>query len=116
MLEVSDQKGQTLRLPIHRLVSKWNWITATTLTAVAGRGRYEYQDGLDADWLPLEFIGRSDISEYDHTSQEFRLTSPTEQGRQFSWVGGVYLDQQDQEIDRTVMVIDGTFGLPEMKQ
>jgi iron complex outermembrane receptor protein len=82
-----------------------------TLTAVAGRGRYEYQDGLDADWLPLEFIGRSDISEYDHTSQEFRLTSPTE-GR-FSWVGGVYLDQQDQEIDRTV-VIDGTFGLPEM--
>ena len=82
-----------------------------TLTAVAGRGRYVYQDGLDADWLPLEFIGRSDISEYDHTSQEFRLTSPTE-GR-FSWVGGVYLDQQDQEIDRTV-VIDGTFGLPEM--
>ena len=82
-----------------------------TLTAVAGRGRYEYQDGLDADWLPLEFIGRSDISEYDHTSQEFRLTSPTD-GR-FSWVGGVYLDQQDQEIDRTV-VIDGTFGLPEM--
>jgi len=82
-----------------------------TLTAVAGRGRYEYQDGLDADWLPLEFIGRSDISEYDHTSQEFRLTSPTD-GR-FSWVGGVYLDQQVQEIDRTV-VIDGTFGLPEM--
>ena len=82
-----------------------------TLTAIAGRGRYEYQDGLDADWLPLEFIGRSDISEYDHTSQEFRLTSPTD-GR-FSWVGGVYLDQQDQEIDRTV-VIDGTFGLPEM--
>ena len=81
------------------------------LTAVAGRGRYEYQDGLDADWLPLEFIGRSDISEYDHTSQEFRITSPTD-GR-FSWVGGVYLDQQDQEIDRTV-VIDGTFGLPEM--
>ena len=81
------------------------------LTAVAGRGRYEYQDGFDADWLPLEFIGRSDISEYDHTSQEFRITSPTD-GR-FSWVGGVYLDQQDQEIDR-IVGFDGTFGLPEM--
>ena len=80
-----------------------------TLSAVAGRGGYEFQDGLDADWLPLEFIGRSDIQEYDHTSQEFRIASPTD-GR-FSWVGGVYLDQQEQEIDRAV-IIDGTFGLP----
>ena len=80
-----------------------------TLSAVAGRGGYEFQDGLDADWLPLEFIGRSDIQEYDHTSQELRIASPTD-GR-FSWVGGVYLDQQEQEIDRAV-VIDGTFGLP----
>ena len=82
-----------------------------TLTAVAGKGGYEYQDGLDADWLPLEFIGRSDISEYDHTSQELRITSPVD-GR-FSWVGGVYLDNQEQIIDRTV-VLDGTFGIPEI--
>ena len=80
-----------------------------TLSAVAGRGGYEFQDGLDADWLPLEFIGRSDIQEYDHTSQEFRIASPTDE--RFSWVGGVYLDQQEQEIDRAV-IIDGTFGLP----
>jgi iron complex outermembrane receptor protein len=80
-----------------------------TLSAVAGKGGYKFQDGLDADWLPLEFIGRADIQEYDHTSQEFRIASPTD-GR-FSWVGGVYLDKQEQEIDRAV-VIDGTFGLP----
>ena len=80
-----------------------------TLSAVAGKGGYKYQDGLDADWLPLEFIGRADISEYDHKSQEFRIASPTD-GR-FSWVGGVYLDKQEQEIDRLVDV-DGTFGLP----
>ena len=80
-----------------------------TLSAVAGKGGYEFQDGLDADWLPLEFIGRADIQEYDHTSQEFRIASPTD-GR-YSWVGGVYLDQQEQEIDRAV-IIDGTFGLP----
>mgnify|MGYP007000267251 len=35
-----------------------------TLSMVAGRGRYSYQDGIDADFLPLRFIGRSDISEY----------------------------------------------------
>ena len=80
-----------------------------TLSAVAGKGDYQYQDGLEADWLPLEFIGVSNISEYDHTSQEFRIASPTD-GR-FSWVGGVYLDRSVQEIDRTA-IVDGTFGLP----
>ena len=82
-----------------------------TLTAVAGLNEYQYQDGLDADWLPLSFIGRADISDYDHDSQELRITSPTD-GR-FSWVGGVYLDKQVQEIDRTV-VVDGTFGVPQI--
>ena len=82
-----------------------------TLSAVAGKGDYQYQDGLEADWLPLEFIGVSNISEYDHTSQEFRIASPTD-GR-FSWVGGVYLDRSVQEIDRAA-IVDGTFGLPAM--
>jgi iron complex outermembrane receptor protein len=80
-----------------------------TLSAVAGKGDYQYQDGLEADWLPLEFIGVSNISEYDHTSQEFRIASPAD-GR-FSWVGGVYLDRSVQEVDRAA-IVDGTFGLP----
>ena len=80
-----------------------------TLNVVAGRGRYTYQDGIDADFLPLRFIGRSDISDYDHNSQEFRISSPTD--GKFSWVAGVYLDKQEQEIDRLV-AIDGTFGIP----
>ena len=80
-----------------------------TLNVVAGRGRYFYQDGIDADFLPLRFIGRADISDYDHNSQEFRISSPTD--GKFSWVAGVYLDKQEQEIDRLV-AIDGTFGIP----
>ena len=82
-----------------------------TLSVVAGKGDYQYQDGLEADRLPLEFIGVSNISEYDHTSQEFRIASPAD-GR-FSWVGGVYLDRSVQEIDRAA-IVDGTFGLPAM--
>ncbi|MCS5593574.1 MAG: TonB-dependent receptor, partial [Porticoccaceae bacterium] len=80
-----------------------------TLTSVTGKGSYEYQDGIDADFLPVRFIGRSDISDYDHTSQEFRLTSPSED--RFSFVLGAYYDKQEQEIDRNVTV-DGTFGIP----
>ena len=69
-----------------------------TFTSVTGRNTYDYQDGMDADWMPVQFIGRSDISSYEQTSQEFRIASPTDQ--RFSWVGGVYWSEAEQEIDR----------------
>ena len=71
-----------------------------TFTSVTGRNTYDYQDGMDADWMPVQFIGRSDISSYEQTSQEFRIASPTDQ--RFSWVGGVYWSEAEQEIDRVV--------------
>jgi iron complex outermembrane receptor protein len=80
-----------------------------TFSSVTGLNKYEYEDGMDADWLPVRFIGRSDISDYEHTSQEFRISSPTE--GKFSYVAGVYYDEQKQIIDRFVTV-DGTFGIP----
>lgn len=80
-----------------------------TLSSVTGASGYEYEDGIDADFLPVRFIGRSDISDYDQTSQEFRLASPTDGA--FSWVTGAYWQSQTQEIDRTV-IIDGTLGNP----
>ena len=80
-----------------------------TLSSVTGMNKYEYEDGMDADWLPVRFIGRSDISDYDHTSQEFRIQSPVED--KFSFVTGIYIDDQEQLINRLVTV-DGTFGIP----
>ena len=80
-----------------------------TFTSVTGINKYEYEDGIDADFLPLRFIGRSDISQYEHTSQEFRIASPSE--NKFSYVAGAYYDEQEQIIDRLVTV-DGTFGIP----
>ena len=80
-----------------------------TFTSVTGISGYEYEDGIDADFLPLNFIGRSDISEYNQKSQEFRIASPTDQD--FSFVAGTYFTSSEQEIDRLV-AIDGTLGLP----
>ena len=80
-----------------------------TFTSVTGLNKYEYEDGIDADFLPLSFIGRSDISSYEHTSQEFRIASPVDS--KFSYVAGLYYDEQEQIIDRLVAV-DGTFGIP----
>mgnify|MGYP007000300741 CR=1 len=71
-----------------------------TFTSVTGLTSYEYDDGIDADWLPVTFIGRSDISEYESLSQEFRIASPLDS--EFSYIGGVYLQRSKQEIDRLV--------------
>ena len=79
-----------------------------TFTSVTGRSEYEYEDGIDADFLPIQFVGRSDISEYEQTSQEFRISS--DPSKKFSFIGGVYWEEQTQEIDRTV-IFDGTLGL-----
>jgi iron complex outermembrane receptor protein len=49
-----------------------------TLSSVTGASGYEYEDDIDTDFLPVKFIGRSDISDYDQTNQEFRLSSPTD--------------------------------------
>ena len=79
--------------------------------SVTGRNTYEYEDGMDADWLPVSFVGRSDISEYEQTSQEFRIASPTDQA--FSFVAGAYWSEATQDIDRTV-IVDGTLGNPDL--
>jgi len=81
-----------------------------TFHSVTGRNTYDYQDGIDADWLPVEFIGRADISNYEQTSQEFRISSPTDE--RFSFVAGVYWSEAEQEIDRVVQV-NGTLGYPD---
>jgi len=84
-----------------------------TFTSVTGLSQYEYKDGIEADFLPLEFIGRSDDSEFDQLSQEFRLASNLD-GR-FSWIVGANYIDSTQEIDRSV-VTDGTFGQPGVVQ
>ncbi len=80
-----------------------------TFTSVTGIAEYEYEDGIDADFLPVQFIGRSDISEYDQKSQEFRIAS--DPSKRFSFITGAYIEESTQTIDR-IVAFDGTFGLP----
>ena len=80
-----------------------------TLNLVTGVSQYEFEDGIDADFLPVKFIGRSDNQEYEQFSQEIRLASDLD-GR-FSWVAGANYIDSKQEIDR-IVAVDGTFGQP----
>jgi len=80
-----------------------------SLAMTYGKNSYDYEDGIDADFLPVQFIGRSDISSYDSDSLEFRLASPADQD--FSFITGAYWSSAEQNIDRLV-IIDGTLGNP----
>ena len=80
-----------------------------TMNYVFGNSYYDYEDGIDADFLPVEFIGRSDDSTYKQRSHELRFSGDA--GDSFSWIAGVNAVDSSQEIDRSV-VVDGTLGQP----
>ena len=105
-LDGTDTQNQEFSLNIeHEFGNGMN------LNLVTGFSQYEYEDGIDADFLPVTFIGRSDDSEFEQFSQEIRLSSNGE-GR-FNWVAGGNYIESTQEIDRAVSV-DGTLGRPDL--
>lgn len=79
-----------------------------SVTWTSGYSEYNFEDGLDADWGPLRFIGRSDDQEFDQQSHEFRLAGGED--KLFWTVGFNYLEST-QYINR-LTVLDGTFGAP----
>ena len=78
-----------------------------TFTSVTGYSAYQYVDGADVDWLPLQFIHRDDDQEFDQISQEFRIASPT--GGFFEYLAGAYYEESTLEFDRAV-TIDTSLG------
>ncbi|MEP4149444.1 MAG: TonB-dependent receptor [Halioglobus sp.] len=80
-----------------------------TLTSVTGYTDYQYIDGVDVDWLPIQFISRDDDQEFDQISQEFRITSPG--GEFFDYVAGAYLEQSELKFDRRVAIDANMDGL-----
>ena len=100
----TDTENQEFSLNIEH-----EFANGMTLSLVTGFSEYEYKDGIEADFLPVDFIGRSDDSEFEQFSQEIRLASDLD-GR-FSWVIGANYIDSSQDISRAVAV-DGTFGQP----
>ena len=103
-LDGTDTQNQEFSLNIEH-----EFANGMTLNSITGVSQYEFEDGIDADFLPVRFIGRSDNQEYNQFYQEIRLAS--DQDGAFSWVAGANFIDSKQEIDRMVSV-DGTFGQP----
>ncbi len=82
-----------------------------TITGITGYSAYEYIDGCDCDWLPLQFIARDDDQEFDQWSQEIRIASPT--GGFFEYLAGAYYENNTVEFDRRVTIDTNMGGLVE---
>jgi outer membrane receptor protein involved in Fe transport len=80
-----------------------------TITSVTGYSEYEYVDGADVDWLPLQFISRDDDQNFDQWSQEIRITSPT--GGFVEYIAGAYYEESTLDFDRRVAIDTNFDGL-----
>ncbi len=80
-----------------------------TITSITGWSEYQYIDGVDVDWLPLQFIHRDDDQTFEQFSQEFRFASPG--GEFFDYVAGVYYETNELEFDRRVTIDTNVDGL-----
>ena len=81
-----------------------------TFTSVTGFAAYEYFDDVDVDWLPLQFIDRSDRQDFEQLSQEIRWTADI--GDRFNYTLGGYIDQNELDSKGQVMIdtnFDGLF-------
>ncbi|MGB0765130.1 MAG: TonB-dependent receptor, partial [Luminiphilus sp.] len=88
-----------------------NWEVGNgTLTSVTGWAGYEYFDDVDVDWLPLQFINRSDIHDFEQFSQELRWASDI--GDRFTYTVGAYYDENELDMQGQVPIdtnFDGLF-------
>lgn len=85
-------------------------VAGHTLTSVTAYTGYEYEDDVDVDWLPLQFIARYDDQKFDQFSQEIRLAS--DGGGMFDYVVGAYYEQSELDFFRRVTIdtnFDGLF-------
>ena len=88
-----------------------NWDIGTgTLSSVTGYAAYNYFDDVDVDWLPLQFIDRSDQHDFKQASQEFRCTDDIVD--KFNYTVCAYADDNQLDMRGQVQIdtnFDGLF-------
>jgi outer membrane receptor protein involved in Fe transport len=89
--EYNDLDSYNVTLTIDYEFSDW------TLTSISGLAGLDYEQGTDADHLPIPLaaIALTVGSEYEQYSQELRLAST--EGKTFEFMGGLYLQHGDTE-------------------
>jgi iron complex outermembrane recepter protein len=97
--------------------SEWDIFTLTgelmmgehSLKSITGYVNYEFQNYLDSDYGPLEFLARGRDEQHKQFTQEFILSSPT--GGNLEYLAGLYYQKEELEHDRNTDVILSAAGI-----
>ena len=101
-VRMNERRGAT-----EGLQTEFAHLPSTSVTGFAG---YEYFDDVDVDWLPLQFIDRSDVHDFEQFSQEIRWAADI--GDRFTYTMGGYIDQNELDMQGQVVIdtnFDGLF-------
>ena len=85
----------------------YDMASGMNLKATIGNAKYDFVDGIDADFGPFQLVSRDDWQTYEQDSVELRLSSAPDSD--ITWTVGAYWDSQEQDIDRLID-LDGTLG------
>ncbi|MEH6581892.1 MAG: TonB-dependent receptor [Halioglobus sp.] len=97
--------------------SEWDIATLTVdwgigehnLKSVTGYVDYHFDNYLDVDYGPLQFLGRGRDETHKQFSQEFILSSPT--GGTLEYLAGLYYQEEDLEHDRFTDAVLSSAGI-----
>lgn len=78
-----------------------NWhLEGSTLTAVSGFSKYEFDFRQPTDFVPLPLAGAEQFEEFEQFSQEIRLTSDT--GGTFEYMAGAYIQNNELSVKEDI--------------
>ncbi|MCX2973384.1 TonB-dependent receptor [Halieaceae bacterium IMCC8485] len=97
--------------------SDWDIFTLTveymfgdhSIKSVTGYVDYQFDNYLDSDYGPLEFLGRGRDETHKQFTQEFLLSSPT--GETFEYLAGLYYQDEELSHDRYTDAILSAAGI-----
>lgn len=78
------------------------------LTSISAYREYDSWDNIDADFIDLDALSRTNDATQDQFSQELRLSA---QGETLSWVAGLYYYQQSLDADTDTIIGPDAQGL-----
>ncbi len=81
-----------------------------TLTAITGYSKYDFSELCDCDFTGGNVFNVAMGEEFDQTSQEIRLTSPT--GGTLEYILGAYYESSDLTFGDTILVDGGSVLVP----
>jgi len=105
---ISDDQFHDSEWDILTLTAEWD-VGDFTLKSITGYVDYQFQNYLDSDYGPLQFIARGRDETHEQFTQEFLLSSP--EGETFEYLAGVFYQDEKLKHKSVTDLLLGNAGI-----